>query len=157
MSAAVEMRKLLSAIALAACAAIPNTVRAQQPTSVAASRPVPHKDPQVATILGVLIPGAGQFYAGRYGKAAAVFAGTLLPAGIAVDAHNNHCDAGPCTPNRSVQTVAIGTAVLVWGYGWVTAGHDARLHNDQRLNTTFAPFLDRHDGRVLAGLTLATR
>jgi hypothetical protein len=147
MVAAVVIRRFSLAVALVTWAAAPVLARAQQ-TSTASAKRVPHKDPQLATIVGILVPGGGQFYAERYGKAAGVFVGTLAAVGIAVDAH--HSD------NTEIETAGFVAAALIWGYGWVTAARDARLFNDQMLHTTLTPFLDGRNGRFLAGLTLST-
>ena len=53
-----------------------------------------------------------------------------------------------------VQTAGIVVAALAWGYGWVTAGNDARLRNNQMLNTSLTPYLDGRNGRMLAGFSL---
>lgn len=158
MSAALDIRRFLTQAVLTACTAAFSAAGAQQPLP-ARSKPLPHKDPQLATILSVVVPGGGQLYSERYGKAAIIFAGTAAGIGIAVDAAQNRCNSGgSCHVNRSVETVGIVAAAVVWGYGWATAGRDARLHNNQMLNqSSFTPFLDRWDGRYVAGLTLKTR
>jgi hypothetical protein len=132
---------------LAACVAAASLAGAQQ-TATASTKRIPHKDPTAATVVGFLVPGGGQFYTERYGKAAGVFAGTLAGVAIAVNAGHND--------NTSIETIGYVGAGLVWAYGWITAGRDARLFNDQMLHTALAPFIDRHNGRLLAGLTLST-
>lgn len=156
MVVSLRIRKFSSAIGLAACAAAAYSVGAQE-TVRATSRPLPHKDPEVATIVGVLVPGGGQFYATRYGKAAGVFLGTAAAVAIAVDAANNDCSGGGPCHQHSIETIGVVTAALIWGYGWATAANDARMYNTQRLNTTLAPVLHRgSNGRLLAGLQLTT-
>jgi len=159
MTAGVNVRRFLSIVALAACAAVSGRAHAQQP-SLAKSQPTPYKDPALATVIGVLVPGGGQLYAERYGKGLGLLAGTAAAVGIAVDAnHASKCNFGQSCSVSGIQTTAIIVAVVVWGYGWATAGRDARLRNTQMLNhgTSFAPFLDQHEGRVMAGLALTTR
>ena len=164
MSARVFVRKFSSVVALAACAVALGQALGQQPvpplsTAPARSRTTPYKDPDLATALGVLIPGGGQLYAGRYGKGLAVLGGTAAGIGIAIDANqSSRCDGGgPCNVH-GVQTVAIVGAVAVWGYGWLTAGSDARRKNAEMLNgTSLTPFLDEHNGRMVAGLSLKIR
>lgn len=147
MLAALYIRRLSSALALAASAGVSSTMLAQQQPVAATSRRLPHKDPNRAAVIGVLIPGGGQFYAERFGKAAAVFGVTALSAGIAIDAGRNG--------NSTTETMAIVAGGLTWVYGWMTAAHDARLFNDQMLNSTsMAPFVDGRNGRLLAGMTL---
>jgi hypothetical protein len=164
MSAHVFVRRFSSAIALAVCAVASRQAYGQQqpvpvPREAAKSRSTPYKDPNLATALSVLIPGGGQLYAGRWGKGLAVLGGTAAGIGIAIDANqSSRCDGGgPCNVH-GVQTVAIVGAVAVWGYGWLTAGQDARRKNAQMLNgTSIAPFLNEHNGRMVAGLSLKTR
>jgi TM2 domain-containing membrane protein YozV len=110
----------------------------------------------LATIFGIVLPGAGQLYVERYGKAAAIFGGAAVATGIAIDASHNGC-TGSCHGVSPVQTGGIVAAVLIWGYGWATAGSDARRRNTQMLNTTLTPFLDERNGRMLAGFSFAPR
>src|SRR5690242_4905266 len=88
MTIALHMRKLSTVVAMAACTALCTPASAQQPTT-ASSRRIPYKDPTLARVIGVVMPGGGQMYAERFGKAAGVFAGTGLCAGIAIDAGKN--------------------------------------------------------------------
>jgi hypothetical protein len=155
MSAACRIRTFSSALALLASGTAISAGIAQQPP--AKSRSVPHKDPELATILGIVIPGGGQFYADRYGKGLIVLGGTAAGTAIAIDAAHNQCNGHSCS-NSGLQAVGIVGAALAWGYGWVTASRDVRRRNDQMLTgTSFAPFLDRRNGRLLAGLTFDTR
>ena len=159
MSASVQIKKLSSIVALTACAV--SFAGAQQPTTTARVRSVQYRDPDLATALSVVVPGAGQLYAGRLGKGLAIVGGSAAAIAIAIDAnqHSSKCDGSNTSSTGScrvtgVQTTAIVAGVLVWGYGWLTAGRDARMRNAQMLNSSFAPFLDRQNGRLLAGLTL---
>lgn len=145
MVAAVSIKNCLFAIGLTLAA--PAMARAQQ-TSTASTKLVPHKDPQVATVVGLLIPGGGQFYTERYGKGAGVFAGTL--AGVAIAVNAGHSD------NTEIETIGYVGAGLVWAYGWITAARDARLFNDQMLQPTAVPFINRRNQRLLVGVTLST-
>ena len=156
MSAALHFREVITTIALATCGAAPLAL-AQQPVTAktARSKPLARKDPEVATILGVVIPGAGQVYTERYGKAAMIMGGTAAGVAIAIDVSSRDCNpAGHCN-NNAVEVVSIAGAAALWAFGWVTAGADARLHNNQMLNqSSFAPFVDEKNGRLVAGLTL---
>ena len=150
-----SIRKFLSIVALAVCAAPPGVARAQ--SARAQPHSVPYKNPTTATIIGVLVPGGGQLYAERYGKGGALLGGAAVAVGIAIDASHRKCADGKTCGIPPAQTGGIIVAALLWGYGWATAAHDARLFNAQRLNgTSFAPFLKQRNGRLLAGLTLPT-
>jgi hypothetical protein len=147
------VRRFLLASALALCAAPFGWARAQQPDAKA--RAFVHRDPQLATILGVLIPGGGQFYAGRWGKGLALFGGAAVGVGLAIDANQNACPHGGTCGYDAVKAGGIIAAAALWGVGWWTAAADARLYNTQMLRgVTFSPFLDRHNGQMVAGLTL---
>ena len=154
MSAVSSIRTLSLLIVLVASAVPPASARAQEPTTVAKTKTLPVKDPQLATIVGVIIPGGGQLYSSRYGKGLILLLGSAAGVGIAVDA-NHSCTGGRTCNRASVEALGIGGAVILWAYGWATAATDARLFNTQRLNHTgFAPFIDRRNGRTLAGLAL---
>jgi hypothetical protein len=140
-NATVTIRRVLLGVGLTLAPAI---ARAQQ-TATASTTLVPHKDPQLATVVGLLVPGGGQFYTERYGKAAGVFAGTL--AGVAIAVNAGHSD------NTSVETIGYVGAGLVWAYGWLTAANDARLFNAQRIHTTAVPFISRRNQRLIIGIT----
>lgn len=158
MSAGVPIRHFSLLVGLVACALSSASARAQQPTTVARTQTLPVKDPQLATVIGVLVPGGGQLYTSRYGKGLALLLGSASGVGIAVDVSRSRCTVANTCNRTAVEAAAIASAVVLWGYGWATAGNDARLFNTQRLNrTSFAPFLDRRDGRTLAGLALSTR
>lgn len=154
MSVPLLVRKLLLIAALALSALPFGAARAQQPD--AKSRAFSHRDPQLATILGVLVPGAGQIYATRYGKGLALFGGAAVGVGLAIDANQNACPHGGTCGYDAVKAGGIIGAAILWGIGWWTAAADARLYNTQQLRgVSFAPFLDRRNGQVVAGLTLA--
>jgi Family of unknown function (DUF5683) len=142
----VYIRKFSLVVALAASAALPVVGHAQ--TTPAVTRELRHKDPTTATVLGIVFPGGGQIYTERWGKAGAVFGGTLAATGLAINAANND--------QHSIESVWVVGAVAIWTYGWVTANSDARRRNAQRLRPVFAPFLDQHNGRMVAGLSLET-
>ncbi|HEY2378087.1 MAG TPA: hypothetical protein VGH98_19080 [Gemmatimonadaceae bacterium] len=136
----------------------------QQPVPVktqpARSRSAPYKDPELATVVGVLVPGGGQLYAGRYGKGLGLFAASAVGVALALDSrHSNRCSVGISCSSDALKAGGIVIAALGWGFGWATAARDARKQNSQMLNNarSWVPFLERRDGRLLAGLALATR
>jgi len=149
-----SIRKFLLIVALTACAAPSGVGRAQQ-SAPAQAHSVPYKNPTTATIIGVLVPGGGQLYAERYGKGGALLGGAAVAVGIAIDASHRKCAEGRTCGIPPAQTGGIIVAALLWGYGWATAAHDARLFNTERLTgRAVAPFLDQRNGRLVAGLTL---
>jgi hypothetical protein len=153
MSAAIPARKLLLVAVIALSALPPGPARAQQPD--AKSRAFSHRDPQLATVLGVLVPGGGQIYATRYGKGLVLLGGAAVGVGLAIDANQNACPHGGTCGYDVVKAGGIIGAAILWGIGWWTAAADARLYNTQQLRgVSFAPFLDRRNGQMVAGLTL---
>jgi hypothetical protein len=153
MFAAIPLRKFLLVAAVALCAPPVGPARAQQPD--AKSKAFPHRDPQVATILGVLVPGGGQIYATRYGKGLVLMGGAAVGIGLAIDANQNACPHGGTCGYDVVKAGGIIGAAILWGIGWWTAAADARLYNTQMLRgVSFAPYLDRHNGQMVAGLSL---
>ena len=161
MAVVTSIRKLsLMIIVLVTSAALPASANAQQPQPRPPARttPLPFKDPQLATIIGVLVPGGGQLYASRFGKGLTLLLGSAAGVAIAVDAGHSRCTVGNTCNRNAVKALGIGSAAVLWAYGWATAARDARLFNTQRLQrTSLAPFLDWDHGRTLAGLSLSTQ
>lgn len=150
---ALAVRKLLLIAVVAVAVAPLGQARAQQPD--AKSHTFPHRDPQVATILGVLVPGGGQIYATRYGKGLVLLGGAAVGIGLAIDANQNACPHGGTCGYDAVKAGGIIGAAILWGIGWWTAAADARLYNTQMLRgMSFAPYLDRRNGQMVAGLSL---
>jgi hypothetical protein len=150
---ALPVRKLLLIAVVAVAVAPVGQARAQQPD--AKSHAFPHRDPQVATILGVLVPGGGQIYATRYGKGLVLLGGAAVGIGLAIDANQNACPHGGTCGYDAVKAGGIIGAAILWGIGWWTAAADARLYNTQMLRgVSFAPYLDRRNGQMVAGLSL---
>ena len=158
MSAGACIRRFSSIAALAACATAFGAAGAQQ-RAPAKSYSTPYKDPELATVLSVLVPGGGQLYTERWGKGIGLLGASAAFAAIAIDASNSKCTVGNNCNTHAVETAAIIAGAVAWGYGWATAGRDARRRNSQMLNngSSFAPFLDRRNGQLLAGLALRTR
>lgn len=158
MSAGGWIRRFSLPIVAAACAGLPAPARAQRPTEVARVKTLPVKDPMLATVIGVLVPGGGQLYTSRYGKGLTLLLGSAAGVAIAVDANHSRCTVANTCNRDAVVVAGFASAAVLWGFGWATAAHDARLFNTQRLNRTgFVPFIDRRNGRTIAGLSLATR
>jgi hypothetical protein len=100
------------------------------------------KDPLRATALGLLIPGAGQFYAARGTKGTLLLVGTAATAGMALQlaTATQVCPAFEC-PAPSVGPIAFfGTAAAAfWIYGAATAADDARAFNRRALQVAIVP------------------
>lgn len=149
-----------SVIAIAAAAVtLSASVRAQQPSPALKPQPIGYKDPQLATLLGILVPGGGQLYADRVGKGIVLLGGSAAAIAIAVHGATSTCGVQSSCGSSSATTGGVLAAVLLWGYGWATAARDARLHNEDLLSggSSFAPFIDGHGSATVAGIRVVVR
>ena len=123
--------------------------------------PAGYKDPQLATVLGLLVPGGGQIYARRSVKGgvlltlaiAAPIAGALTAAamhdrcgedryrfGVPVPVQTAgqfdqpfRLARGGCRDHNWAPVAAgFGVSVVSWAFGWATAANDARHANRER-------------------------
>lgn len=117
------------------------------PLAAQQSQPIGYKDPQLATILGVILTGGGQFYAGRPAKGALLLGGSAAAILFAAQESKPSICTGQCS-NSDAMVLGVGAAIMLWGYGWLTASKDAQLHNEA-LRVSIAP------GRI--GLTASIR
>lgn len=119
------------------CAVCAAPSLAQQPSPVLRAQPFGWKDPELASILSFVVPGAGQLYAGRPDKGSLIFGGTALATGVAIfEAAQTSCVTaygGSCS-SRTVAAISGATAAAIWIVGWVTAPRDARVHNERLLS-----------------------
>lgn len=102
------------------------------------------KDPVRATILGIAVPGGGQFYAGRPEKGAVLLASTALTAGLAyhVATAPRFCLSFRCGPRDHAQVALLaGTAAALWSLGFLTAAQDVHAYNRRTLQLGVAPAL----------------
>lgn len=98
-------------------------------------RPSP-KDPGTATILSVVIIGAGQMYAGDIsrgllmlgGAYGSIIAGAILSSGAGCDLNDLTCDDGNHTPLYLGALAAVG----IWVWGIVDAAPTTRRMNTAR-------------------------
>jgi hypothetical protein len=150
---------LLLPVHLRAQTAAPPTVRPAPAT-------VGHKDPVTATVLGVLLPGGGQMYAGRTGKGIALLA---LSTGAVVSgaalSRKGTCSVFVPDPASSIYITectdrkvgplhaGIGMAVASWLYGAFTAPGDARAANEAaQRHASATPMIEQRHGRTDLGL-----
>lgn len=133
MRAVIHIRRLSLSVTLA-LAGVCGTAAAQQPSPSVKMQPIGYKDPQLATLLGVLITGGGQLYTGRTGKGALLLVGSIASVAVALHGAQSTCGVGASCGSSGAETAGIVAAVALWGYGWATAAHDADLHNEQLLN-----------------------
>lgn len=132
------------------------------PSTAAAQR---RKDPGVASLWAVFVPGAGHLYAGERGKGIAMLAASATAFGVAVaqwDRTTEHVATYPYPPGSPVPTysdttrvrdrtpayVAAGVGAAVWLYSLVDAGNAVERAN-RRVALLVAP------GRV--GVSLSHR
>jgi hypothetical protein len=109
------------------------------------------KDPATGVLFGFLVPGGGQFYAGRPVKGA-VLAGITLGALVLPSASCDNQLTGECVGTGLLAASAI---IGTWAYGMITAPGDARAYNaDHEGRLAIEPVLDRRHGRTGAGVAL---
>jgi hypothetical protein len=109
----------------------------------------PQKDAGVATLLSVVIPGAGQLYAEETGRGLAFLVGTaafvtigyeigkkpiapILVGPITIPGDPGHVDAGPV-----IAGCALGAALWIWSA--LDAGPAARRTNAKRARVSVIP------------------
>lgn len=156
-------------ILAASLVALPVYLRAQTAAaSTVRSSPstVAHKNPETATLLGVLLPGGGQLYARRTGKGLALLAVSAgaVATGAALSRDGTCSSYVPdpnstlyiteCTDrNRGPLHAGVGVAIAAWLYGAFTAGGDARAANEPAQHHARAtPTIEQTHGRTRLGL-----
>jgi hypothetical protein len=133
--------------------------------SIARRTDVGHKDPGTAELLGVLLPGGGQLYAGRTGtglgllglSAAAVVTGAALSkdskCSSLFDQSGNTFNMTCTKANHGPLADGEGVAFASWLYGIVTAAGDVRDANAVVHHARATPVLERTHGRTAFGLS----
>lgn len=103
-----------------------------------------YKDPGTARLIGVLVTGGGQFYAGKTGKGLALLGvslGSWLIGSAMSAASINDCawDDYTCDYSASYTPLYVGAAVSLgaWAYGWYSAASDAQEHNVRQAYQTY--------------------
>lgn len=98
------------------------------------AQPPAYKDPQLATVWGLVVPGGGQMYAGRGVKGAQLFAGSAGALTVGYLMSSRSCtwigDSDSCSADRRQSFVIAGSiGALLWIYGLATAADDAHDFN----------------------------
>jgi hypothetical protein len=127
--------------------------------ALASSRPLvaqqsiapPQKDEATAIVWSGVVPGGGQFYAGKPVKGAILLG---LTTAAAVNAFS--CDPsgaiGSCFPDLMLLGVV---SISTWTVGRLTAAGDAREYNENHARpAAVRPVVDRQVGRTRLGLAL---
>lgn len=108
----------------------------------------PYRDPQLAQVLGIILPGAGHIYAGEYWRGYLGWVTTIGGIGMGAIVYNvdrctfnflsgTQCDPGPRWPNRLLGAFMVGAGV----WTWISTARDAP-HAAERANA-------RHGSRRL--------
>jgi len=100
---------------------------AQPADSMSTRQAMLYKDPGTATLVGVLIPGAGHMYAGETAKGLGVMAASA--GSVATGYYFSTCPGveGQCSP--TFLYVGIGLHFANWIWSIVDAGDAAQRHN----------------------------
>ena len=125
--------------------------------SASASSVVPYRDPHRARILGAMIPGAGQIYAGDYLKGSLAFFATssslaMGPLIFSMDSCTlnflgdflSECNPNPKWPYRAVGAFLVGAGLWKWFSTARDAPHAAERANARHRAeaATLAPFIE---------------
>ncbi len=121
--------------------------------SASLSRAPLYRDPHRARILGTIIPGAGQFYAGEYVRGYFAFVGTVggLAMGPLIFSLDNcsfaflsACTPGPKWPYELLGTYMVGMAAWTWFSTARDAPHAAERANlrHRSKTATLAPLIE---------------
>lgn len=106
-----------------------DTARITLPNPMLPPPPVVAKDPSLGTLLGVMMPGAGQFYAGKGIKGIAVLALAMTGAFTAASSWKKE---GPYSNGGGLNNGQLGGAALFlssWMFGFFTASSDVHDWN----------------------------
>ena len=125
--------------------------RASQDVQSDTTAVFPFKSELQAVTWSDLVPGGGQFYAGKPVKGIILLGITASGAAYMFSCHDD-AEFGKCFPN-----LVLGSLVSLggWGIGRLTAAGDAREYNEKHARrTVIQPVLDRHLGRTGLGLAL---
>ena len=144
----------LSLVSLsAATLAAQDTTSRPVADSASGASVAPYRDPHSARILGTIIPGAGQFYAGDYLNGSLTFFATsstfvMGPLIYSMDgctfALFRECNPNPKWPYKAVGSFLVGAALWKWFSTARDAPHAAERANARhRAQTaTFAPLIE---------------
>ena len=109
----------------------------------------------VGALLGTLIVGGGQFYAGRPAKAFTLLGISAVAFALAVGECNSEVLNGSesnCEKGDAILLVGVGGP---WIYGLATAPRDVREWNQKhQAHVGLAPVIERRSGRTGLGLAL---
>lgn len=131
---------LLTAASVASLEAQDTTRVLQDSTSSATPL---YRDPQRAQVLGIILPGAGHFYAGEYLRGYGTWVVTVVGIGMGPVIYNldrctfaflsaSECDPGPKWPNRLLGVFMVGAGVWTWVSSARDAPHAAERANERR-------------------------
>lgn len=135
-----------------------SVAQATDPSSVGRAS---FKEPGTATLIGVLVPGGGQLYAGKITKGLTLLAvgyGSIIAGTVAAV---ETCDIDGCSRSLGLLYAGYAGYLASWIYGFATAGRDAHevnASNGYQRRASIAPIVTvGSDNRPAVGVALTMR
>ena len=144
-------------LAVLACLLIVPASRAQQRDSLSTRQLMQYKDPGTATLVGVLMPGAGHLYAGETGTGLGVMA--VSAGSIGAGYYFSRCPGAVDSCGQTPLYVGIGLHFANWIWSIIDAGDAAQRHNRRLLSAhiRLRPAASGHGPAPAGGLQLTMR
>lgn len=148
----------LSLLSIVAALLLPATSLAQQTQDTLTTRQrMLYKDPGTATLVSVLMPGAGHLYAGETGKGLGVMA--VSAGSIGAGYYFSSCPGAQDSCGQTPLYIGVGLHLANWIWSIVDAGDAARRHNRRLLsdNVSMRPVAGVHGSALASGIQLTMR
>ena len=129
------MRNIAVLLILLAAATTPLCAQNTDVPAAGVDTQPPYRDPVVARVFGIAIPGAGHVYAGEYLRGVQYYYGTVCGIGggaIALAVSGMGTDKAPAWPLQVGGVLAIGLGVGVWVRSALDAPRAAERANRKR-------------------------
>ena len=147
----------LPILALTASLLLPVASAAQSRDTLTTRQIMQYKDPGTATLVSVLMPGAGHLYASETGKGLGVMAVSV--GSIGAGYYFSSCPGAQDSCGQTPLYIGIGVHFANWIWSIIDAGDAARRHNRHLLsgNVRVRPIASVHSISPVGGLQLTMR